>query len=119
VKRAPVFLTRRAPFRVFIFAGGASLSRASVGVTATIAGFGIEVPWNVTAYLGRFRRRWLDHPEPVLRRLCRDDVHLPAQKLAIAVSVTLKEKASMSGDLSTDLVKEIAAYLAPEAPFSR
>ena len=46
-------------------------------------------------------------------------VHLPAQKLAIAVSVTLKEKASMSGNLSTDLVKEIAAYLAPEAPFSR
>jgi hypothetical protein len=33
--------------------------------------------------------------------------------------MTLKEKASMSSNLSTDLVKEIAAYLAPEAPFSR
>jgi len=45
--------------------------------------------------------------------------YLPAQKLAIAVSVTLNEKASMSGNLSTDLLKEIAAYLAPEAPFGR
>jgi hypothetical protein len=33
--------------------------------------------------------------------------------------VTLNEKASLSGNLSTDLLKEIAAYLAPEAPFRR
>jgi hypothetical protein len=46
-------------------------------------------------------------------------VYLPAKKLAIAVSVTLNEEASQSGNLSTDLVKEIAAYLAPEAPFNR
>lgn len=42
-----------------------------------------------------------------------------AQKLAIAVSVTLNEKASLSGNLSTNVLKEIAAYLAPEAPFGR
>ena len=45
--------------------------------------------------------------------------YLPARKLAIAVSVTLGEKASQDGNLSTDLLKEIAAYLAPEAPFKR
>ncbi|MCJ7597593.1 MAG: beta-lactamase family protein, partial [Methyloceanibacter sp.] len=42
--------------------------------------------------------------------------YLPARKLAIAVSVTLGEKASQDGNLSTDVLKEIAAYLAPEAP---
>jgi hypothetical protein len=42
--------------------------------------------------------------------------YLPSRKLAIAVSVTLKEKASLEGNLSTDVLKEIAAYLAPEAP---
>jgi hypothetical protein len=45
--------------------------------------------------------------------------YLPAQKLAVAVSVTLKENASIEGNFSTDLFKEIAAYLAPEARFSR
>lgn len=45
--------------------------------------------------------------------------YLPARKLAIAVSVTVGETASQDGNLSTDLLKEIAAYLAPEAPFKR
>lgn len=43
----------------------------------------------------------------------------PACKLAIAVSVTLGEKASQDGNLSTEVLKEIAAYLAPVAPFKR
>ena len=33
-----------------------------------------------------------------------------------AVSVTLREKASRDGNLSTDVLKEIAAYLVPESP---
>jgi hypothetical protein len=43
----------------------------------------------------------------------------PACKLAIDVSVTLGEKASQDGNLSTEVLKEIAAYLAPVAPFKR
>ena len=43
--------------------------------------------------------------------------YLPSRKLALAVSVTLGEKAPLEGNLSTDLLKEIAAYLAPDAPF--
>jgi D-alanyl-D-alanine carboxypeptidase len=42
--------------------------------------------------------------------------YLPSRKLALAVSVTLKEKASLEGNLSTTIAKEIAAYLAPGAP---
>lgn len=42
--------------------------------------------------------------------------YLPPRKLAIAVSVTMKENASLEGNFSTDVVREIAAYLAPGAP---
>jgi D-alanyl-D-alanine carboxypeptidase len=40
----------------------------------------------------------------------------PSHTLAIAVSVTVREQASTDGNLSTDVLKAIAAYLAPEAP---
>lgn len=78
-------------------------------------------PWNAAAYygLGVFVADGWIIQNPSFAGYAATMVYLPAQKLAIAVSVTLKEKASMSGNLSTDLVKEIAAYLAPEAPFSR
>jgi D-alanyl-D-alanine carboxypeptidase len=42
--------------------------------------------------------------------------YLPSNKLAVAVSATVREKASMDGNLSTEVLKEIAAYLAPEVP---
>jgi D-alanyl-D-alanine carboxypeptidase len=42
--------------------------------------------------------------------------YLPSRKLAVAVSVTAREKSSLSGNLSTSVMKDIAAYLAPEAP---
>lgn len=42
--------------------------------------------------------------------------YLPSHKLAVAVSATVREKASMDGNLSTEVLKEIAAYLAPEVP---
>jgi hypothetical protein len=43
-------------------------------------------------------------------------VYLPAQKLAIAVSVTMGQKAPEEGNLSTPIAREIAAFLAPEHP---
>jgi D-alanyl-D-alanine carboxypeptidase len=42
--------------------------------------------------------------------------YLPTQKLAIVVSVTQGPKASEDGNLSTTVLKEIAAYLAPGHP---
>ena len=42
--------------------------------------------------------------------------YLPSRKLAIAVSVTMKENAA-DKNLSTDVLKEMAAFLAPETPF--
>jgi D-alanyl-D-alanine carboxypeptidase len=78
-------------------------------------------PWNANAYygLGVFvANSWIIQ-NPSFAGYAATMAYLPAQKLAIAVSVTLNEKASMSGNLSTDLLKEIAAYLASEAPFGR
>jgi CubicO group peptidase (beta-lactamase class C family) len=78
-------------------------------------------PWSATTYygLGVFVADGWIIQNPSFAGYAATMVYLPAKKLAIAVSVTLKEKASMSGNLSTDLVKEIAAYLAPEASFIR
>jgi hypothetical protein len=45
--------------------------------------------------------------------------YLPSHRLTVAVSATVREKASMDGNLSTVVLKEIAAYLAPEAPLRR
>ena len=41
--------------------------------------------------------------------------YLPARQLAIATSVTVGDQAA-DGNLSTELLRQIAAYLAPEAP---
>ena len=42
--------------------------------------------------------------------------YLPSWKLAVAVSVTAQEKSSLNGNLSTNVMKDIAVYLAPDAP---
>jgi D-alanyl-D-alanine carboxypeptidase len=42
--------------------------------------------------------------------------YLPARKLAIAVSVTVEEKAPDEQNLSTNVLRDIAAYLAPDHP---
>jgi D-alanyl-D-alanine carboxypeptidase len=42
--------------------------------------------------------------------------YLPAKKLAIAVSVTVDETAPDEQNLSTDVLRDIAAYLAPDHP---
>jgi hypothetical protein len=41
---------------------------------------------------------------------------LPSRQLVIAVSATVRGKAAPGGKLSTDVLKEVAAYLVPEAP---
>jgi CubicO group peptidase (beta-lactamase class C family) len=77
--------------------------------------------WNETTYygLGVFVTDGWIVQNPSFAGYAATMVYLPARKLAIAVSVTLNEKAPMSGNLSTEVLKEIAAYLAPEAPFKR
>ena len=57
--------------------------------------------WCRTRRSPAMRRRW-----PTCRR----------RKLAIVVSTTMQPEASQEGNLSTDLLKEIAAALAPDAP---
>jgi CubicO group peptidase (beta-lactamase class C family) len=42
--------------------------------------------------------------------------YLPSRKLAIAVSVTLEDGSPVQGNASTDVLKTVAALLAPEAP---
>jgi hypothetical protein len=42
--------------------------------------------------------------------------YLPLQKIAIAVSVTLLEDASVAKNRSIEITKELTAYLAPQAP---
>jgi hypothetical protein len=42
--------------------------------------------------------------------------YLPSRKLAIVTSTTMLETAPQDGNHSTDLLKAIAAHLAPEAP---
>jgi hypothetical protein len=39
--------------------------------------------------------------------------YLPSHTLAVAVSTTVRDKASMERNLSTEVPKEIAAYPAP------
>jgi hypothetical protein len=42
--------------------------------------------------------------------------YLPSRKLAVAVSVTAQQKSSLNGNLTTNVMKDIAAFLALEAP---
>jgi CubicO group peptidase (beta-lactamase class C family) len=76
-------------------------------------------PWSETTYygLGVFVINGWIFQNPSFAGYAATMAYLPSRKLAIAISVTLKEKASMEGNLSTDVFKEIAAYLAPDAPF--
>ena len=78
-------------------------------------------PWSETTYYGFgifVINGWIVQ-NPSFAGYAATMAYLPASKVAIAVSVTLGEKASLDGNLSTDVLKEIAAYLAPEAPLHR
>jgi CubicO group peptidase (beta-lactamase class C family) len=76
-------------------------------------------PWNEKTYygLGVFVTNGWIAQNPSFAGYAATMVYLPSHKLALAVSVTLKEKASLQGNLSTTIAKEIAAYLVPETPF--
>ena len=75
-------------------------------------------PWSETSYYGFgvfLINGWIVQ-NPSFAGYAATMAYLPSHKLAIAVSVTLREKASMDGNFSTDVLEEIAAYLAPESP---
>jgi CubicO group peptidase (beta-lactamase class C family) len=74
-------------------------------------------PWNETMYygLGVFSINGWAVQNPSFAGYAATMAYLPARKLAIAVSATMKPEASQDGNLSTDILEEIAAYLAPEA----
>jgi D-alanyl-D-alanine carboxypeptidase len=75
-------------------------------------------PWSATSYYGfgvLVVNGWIVQ-NPFFAGYAATMAYLPSHKLAIAVSVTLREKASTEGNLSTDVLKAIAAYLVPEAP---
>lgn len=75
-------------------------------------------PWNDKTYYGFgvfLINGWVVQ-NPSFAGYAATMAYLPASKLAIAVSVTMDDGASAEGNLSTDVLKEIAAYLAPEAP---
>jgi len=75
-------------------------------------------PWSETSYYGFgvfVVNGWIVQ-NPSFAGYAATMAYLPSHKLASAVSVTVREKASTDGNLSTDVLKAIAAYLAPEAP---
>lgn len=76
-------------------------------------------PWSDTSYYGFgvfMINGWIVQ-NPSFAGYAATMTYLPSRKLAIAVSVTLGEKAKMDVNFSTTVLKDIAAYLAPEAPF--
>jgi CubicO group peptidase (beta-lactamase class C family) len=75
-------------------------------------------PWSDTSYYGFgvfVVNGWIVQ-NPSFAGYAATMAYLPSHKLAIAVSVTLREQASTEGNRSTDVLKDIAAYLVPEAP---
>ena len=74
-------------------------------------------PWSADSYygLGVFVINGWIVQNPSFAGYAATMAYLPSQKHAIAVSVILGDKASLDGNLSTDVLKEIAAYLAPGA----
>ena len=79
------------------------------------AGF---APWSDDVYygLGVFSINSWVVQNPSFHGYAATMAYLPARKLALAVTVTLDPGASLDGNLSTEVLKEIAAYLAPDAP---
>ncbi|MGH6735967.1 MAG: serine hydrolase domain-containing protein [Methyloceanibacter sp.] len=76
-------------------------------------------PWSDTTYyaLGIFLINGWIFQNPSFAGYAATMAYLPSHKLALAVSVTMEEEASLEGNFSTDVLKDIAAYLAPDAPF--
>lgn len=75
-------------------------------------------PWKETSYygLGIFTINGWVIQNPSFAGYAATMAYLPSRKLAIAVSTTMTPGASLAGNLSTTILKQIANYLAPEAP---
>ncbi|MFI0845034.1 serine hydrolase domain-containing protein [Mesorhizobium sp. IMUNJ 23232] len=84
-------------------------------IAPLIAGF---KPWSETSYygLGVFLINGWILQNPSFSGYAATMGYLPEGKISLAVSVTMDATASMEGNLSTDVFKEIASYLAPDAP---
>ena len=102
---------------VEVIGSGALLTPASHAEQIAPATAGYK-PWSETTYygLGVFVVNGWVLQNPFFAGYAATMGYLPAGKLSLAVSVTQEETAAMEGNLSTDILKEIAAYLAPEAP---
>ena len=75
-------------------------------------------PWGKTSYYGLGIvdiNGWLVQ-NPSFAGYAAVMAYLPSHKLAVAVSSTMNEKAELGSNFSVEILKEIAAYLAPEAP---
>ena len=77
-------------------------------------------PWNDKKYygLGLVLDNGWQVQNPSFAGYAATMAYLPSRKLAIAISVTMTEKSPAAHNLSTDVLKDIAAYLAPEGAFS-
>ncbi len=75
-------------------------------------------PWSDTAYygLGVFVINGWIVQNPSFAGYAATMTYLPSRGLALVVTVTLNDGASLEGNLSTDVLKTIAAAFAPEAP---
>lgn len=75
-------------------------------------------PWSAATYygMGVFSINGWVVQNPSFAGYAATMAYLPARKLAIVASATMAPGAAPEGNLSTDLVKAIAAELAPEAP---
>ena len=76
-------------------------------------------PWNETTWYGAgvfVINGWIVQ-NPSFAGYAATMAYLPARKLAIAVSVTVTEDANPAVNYSSEILTEIAAALAPEAPF--
>jgi CubicO group peptidase (beta-lactamase class C family) len=74
-------------------------------------------PWSATKFygLGVFVVDGWIVQNPSFAGYAATMAYLPSRKLAIVVSTTTLDGAALDGNLSTEVLKEIAAYLAPEA----
>ncbi len=74
-------------------------------------------PWSADRYygLGVFVVNGWIVQNPSFAGYAATMAYLPSRQLAIVVSTTMLDGAALDGNLSTEMLKDIAAYLAPEA----
>jgi D-alanyl-D-alanine carboxypeptidase len=75
-------------------------------------------PWSEQTYcgLGVFLKNGWVFQNPFFAGYAATMAYLPSRKLAIAVSAIVNDGAPLEGNLSTEILKRIAAYFAPGVP---